>query len=124
MGANPIKFIHLRKHELEYEVTIRGEEPESTVAELRKQINRLSKDCPSEEIFDSGLDDEEDIESANLTLTELSSNMPSIKSHAEVERAISYRNHLVMRFSRIKPSSAENIEKLTQKCNDSRINHR
>lgn len=51
MGS--IKFGYLRKSELEYEVRIRGDEPMSTVAELRKQINKLYKLYPHDSIDDS-----------------------------------------------------------------------
>lgn len=57
----PIKFLSLQKAELEYEVSIRGETPASTVADIRKQISKLSQLYPSEDIMCSHLELSEDL---------------------------------------------------------------
>ncbi|KOB77074.1 Gag polyprotein [Operophtera brumata] len=57
----PIKFLSLQKTELEYEVSVRGETPASTVADIRKQISKLSQIYPSEDILCSHLEPSEDL---------------------------------------------------------------
>lgn len=54
--AYPIKYLSLQKSELEYEVAVRGETPANTVAELRRQICKLSQLFLSEDILCSHLD--------------------------------------------------------------------
>lgn len=49
----PVKCMYLQKTELEYEVSIAGEAPASTVQELRKQIAKCGLLFPSENILSS-----------------------------------------------------------------------
>lgn len=110
MGS--IKFGYLRKSELEYEVRIRGDEPMSTVAELRKQINKLYKLYPHDSIDDSTIETEEDISGARTTLSELSI-MPLI-SDTDLERATTILCHLENRYQRIHPTSTSAKDKVTK----------
>lgn len=57
----PIKYLSLQKAELEYEVSVRGETPASTVADIRKQISKLSQIHHAEDILYSHLEPSEDL---------------------------------------------------------------
>lgn len=107
-----IKFGYLRKAELEYEITIRGEEPLSTVAEQRKQINKLYKLYPNDSISESTLEEVIDANAARSTLSDLC-NLP-LSTETDIDRASTIRNHLEYRYCRIHPTSTVLKEKIQQ----------
>lgn len=98
----PIKFLSLQKSELEYEVGLRGETPSTTVADLRKQIIKLSRWLPSEDILYSHLDPTVDLSSS----LELLEKVRAIVDAETTDRNILSRtenlfHHLYHRLSRI-----------------------
>ncbi|KAL4704632.1 hypothetical protein ACJJTC_002889 [Scirpophaga incertulas] len=107
----PIKFLHLQKSELQYEVTIRGEIPASTVLELRRQVCKLTQIYPSDDIADSCLELIDDIKGISETLTKLKANLESLSLAFDenlIDRTRSLLNHL--RHSDPRPYVKVNIE--------------
>lgn len=115
MATYPIKFFLLNKNELTYEVLIRGEEPASTVLELRKQINKLTPLIPTCDIYESGLDPLTDIDGVITSLSELSSRMKSLDDKYDpnlLQRTIALSNHLYHRIKRIDTSDPSINDKI------------
>lgn len=110
METHTIKFLLLNKHELAYEVLIRGEEPASTVLKLRNQINKLTAIIPSDDIQESGIDGEADYDGVIISYKELVSRIKSLQEKFEpnlFERTKSLANHIYYRLNRI--DKTENI---------------
>ncbi|KAI5635729.1 retrotransposon gag protein domain-containing protein [Phthorimaea operculella] len=80
METHPIKYFLLKKNELSYEVTIRGEEPAATVLELRKQITKLTALIPNEDIEESGIAPAVDIIGLETSITDYNSKVQSQKT--------------------------------------------
>ncbi|XP_050665158.1 uncharacterized protein LOC126965563 [Leptidea sinapis] len=100
----PIKFFSLQKTELEYEVAIRGESPGTTVAELRKQINKLSQLFPSHDILCSHLEPSEDIAAVVKLLNKIKSSLDSgLTDKSSLLRLENLLNHIYHRINRIEP---------------------
>lgn len=115
METYPIKFFVLNKNELTYEVLIRGEEPASTVLELRKQINKLTPIIPTSDICESGIEPDVDISGANVSLIELTSRVKSLEDKFDTnlfERTRALCNHLYHRIKRIDCSDSKHAEKV------------
>lgn len=115
MGTRSISYIQLNKHELSYEVLIRGGEPDCTVLELRKQINKLIPLYPAEDITESGIDFETDIDGVNSSIKELNTRVTSLETKYELnlyKRTTTLSTHIYYRLKRIgqnlnKPSAIE-----------------
>ncbi|XP_053602615.1 bromodomain-containing protein DDB_G0270170-like [Plodia interpunctella] len=106
--AFPIKFLSLQKSELEYEVAIRGSNPESTVQELRKQIAKLAPIFPSEDILDSPFGTAEDLVGVSNVLTKIKSSIEGTElDRNNVLRVKNLLNHLYHRLNRIHSSGTE-----------------
>ncbi|KAL4719114.1 hypothetical protein ACJJTC_000460, partial [Scirpophaga incertulas] len=115
MGTHPIKFFLLNKNELTYEVLIRGEEPASTVLELRKQINKLTPLIPTDDICKSGIEPEEDIAGLHISFVELTSQVKLLEEKYDpniFERTRALYNHLYHRIKRIDCSDSKYAEKV------------
>lgn len=111
--ARPIKFLHLQKAELKYEVTIRGGIPANTVLELRRQVCKLTQIYPPDDIADSCLDFSEDCEGVMESLQKVRSNLDSLMAVYDEglsNRTRSLLNHLYYRIQRVeKPELAEHV---------------
>lgn len=106
--AFPIKFLSLQKSELEYEVAIRGTNPESTVQELRKQIAKLAPNFPSEDILDSPFSSTEDLVGVSNVLTKVKLGLESSDlDRSNVLRVKNLLNHLYHRMNRICHSESD-----------------
>lgn len=115
MGTHPITFFLLNKNELTYEVLIRGEDPGSTVLELRKQINKLTPLYPSDDIQESGIDFDTDFEGVICSLKELNSRIQNLESKYDAnvyKRTTALSNHIYYRLKRMKPTLTDSSEKL------------
>lgn len=97
----PIKFLSLQKSELEYEVTIRGETPGTTVEELRKQITKLAPLYPSEDILDSSMKLSQDLKGVSDVLAKVRQIHDSKPDKNAVLRAQNYLHHLYHRLNRL-----------------------
>lgn len=98
-----IFFELLNKAELEYEIKIRLEEPKDTVILLKKQILQLALRVPSEEIVDSVLDVETDLDELTTTLKYIESKIllleqGNLRFYKKIKTFI---NHLFYRLERI-----------------------
>lgn len=111
--SRTIKFLHLQKAELKYEVTIRGEIQAHTVLELRRQVCKLTQIYPSDDIADSCLDFSEDCEGVMESLKKVRSNLDSLTSVPDEglgHRTQSLLNHLYHRIRRVEqPELAEHV---------------
>lgn len=111
--SHSIKFLHLQKAELKYEVTIRGEIPANTVLELRRQVCRLTQIYSSDDIADSCLEFSEDCEGIMESLKKVRSNLDILISTPDeglCNRTQSLLNHLYYRIRRVEqPNLAEHI---------------
>lgn len=99
-----IKFLHLQKAELQYEVTIRGEIPAGTVLELRRQVCKLTQIYPSHDIADSCLEFSEDVRGITESLKKVKSNLDNLASVPDEglsNRTQSLINHLYHRIRRV-----------------------
>lgn len=107
----PIKYLLLQKSELEYEVALRGGDiADATVVELRKQINKLTESIPSEEILDSHLDPEVDLNEATVSLNRAKAILDKLKIKHDknlYNKAESLLHHLYYRLLRIEKSEAD-----------------
>lgn len=107
--AYAIKFNHLSKAELEYEVLVRGgvvPEKSITVEELRKQIAKLS-DLAFDEIISSCFSPDVDITACNGSLLRVSNNLLTLQTHYDKNlfvRSESIMHHVFHRLSRIDTS--------------------
>lgn len=126
MGTYPIKYFMLNKHELTYEVLIRGDQPAGTVLELRKQMNKLIPLVPAEDIYESGILIEEDLSGAETSQKELISRTKSLEEKYDsnlYERTNALANHLYHRLRRInsssvsEPSVSEKVKNLVKEFN-------
>lgn len=114
--AYPIKFFSLQKSELEYEVAVRGETPASTVADLRKQINKLSQIYPSEDILCSHLEPDEDLASCLVLLDKINTSfIADVVDKNTLGRYENLLHHLYHRFNRIE-SNKDTLDDQLQ-CN-------
>lgn len=107
--AFPIKFLSLQKSELEYEVSIRGSNPESTVVELRKQIVKLVPMYPSEDILDSPFSAADDFKGVSNVLTKIKTGLESELDRNSFLRIQNLLNHLYHRLNRICRSETDSI---------------
>lgn len=110
----PIKFLSLQKSELEYEVELRGGSGDS-VAELRKQIVKLSQLNPSEDILESHLEPDEDLKCVKESLLKSQNAIITLKSKFDKNlflRTETLLNHLYHRINRINnlPDVADNYK--------------
>ncbi|KAF9409379.1 hypothetical protein HW555_011244 [Spodoptera exigua] len=100
--AYPIKYLSLQKSELEYEVAVRGETPANTVAELRRQICKLSQVFLSEDILCSHLDPLDDLNSCLEILNKIKDSLevdtPDKNVLGRIENLF---HHLYHRLNRI-----------------------
>lgn len=115
MGTHPIKYVLLNKHELTYEVLIRGDEPAPTVLGLRKQITKLATLIPNDDIYESGIDVAVDCEAVLISITELSARVNSLNSKYDYnlyERSKALHNHIHHRLRRIHCSDSAFVKKL------------
>lgn len=121
MGTHPIKFLLLNKNELSYEVLIRGEEPAATVLKLRNQINKLTITIPSEDIQESGIESEADLEGVTLSIKELITRIKSLLEKYDLnlfERTRALAHHIYHRLSRIdKTNIVEKLDRLQKEFN-------
>lgn len=100
--AYPIRYLSLQKSELEYEVAVRGEIPTSTVADLRRQVVKLSQAFPSEDILCSHLDPLDDLNSSLEILHKIKSNLDTdTKDKNALGRIENLFHHLYHRLNRI-----------------------
>ncbi|XP_061729073.1 uncharacterized protein LOC133533999 [Cydia pomonella] len=97
----PVKFLSLQKPELEYEVSIRGESPGSTVQDLRKQISKLGPLFPSEDILESNFSVSADLKGVCDALAKVQSNLDSRPDRNVLLRTQNLLNHLYHRLNRI-----------------------
>lgn len=107
--ARVIKFLSLQKPELSYEVAIRGEKADGTVEELRKQITKLCRLFPSEDILESSINIKEDIAGVNLSLDKLESFIKTLNTKPDLnvfKRAQNLASHLFHRINRIDASTS------------------
>ncbi|KOB72916.1 Gag polyprotein [Operophtera brumata] len=107
-----IRFGLLRKQEVEYEITVRGEDPLATVADQRKQIDKLFKLYPHDSIEESPIHENIDYAAANATLTDLLS--LSLNSSSDLDRAATFCTHLGYRLGRITPSTTSLKERIAR----------
>lgn len=110
METHPIKFLLLNKNELAYEVLIRGGEPASTVLELRRQINKLCALFPTEDVQESGIDAEVDLEGVSTSVKELVIRGRSLQDKYETnlfDRTKALANHIYHRLNRMDKSTIE-----------------
>lgn len=121
METHQIKFLLLNKHELSYEVLIRGEEPGPTVLKLRNQINKLTSLIPSDDIQESGLDAESDYEGAVISCKELASRVNQLHDKYDAnlfERTKALANHIYYRLTRMdRTEIADKISRLQKAFN-------
>ena len=100
--AYPIKYLSLQKSELEYEVAVRGETPASTVADLRRQICKLSQVLVSEDILCSHLDRLDDLNNSLEILNKIKSSLDvDTKDKNVLGRIENLFHHLYHRLNRI-----------------------
>lgn len=100
--AYPIKYLSLQKSELEYEVAVRGETPASTVADLRRQICKLSQVLLSEDILCSHLDPPEDLNNSIEILNKIKASLDAdTKDKNVLGRIENLFHHLYHRLNRI-----------------------
>lgn len=112
--AYEIKFMSLQKLELEYEVAIRGENPGSTVQELRRQIAKCGPLYPSEDILTSPFDPANDLEGVVDTLEKVNNNLLiSPPDRNTLLRTQNVLNHLYHRIRRI-PCTSSNKQDYDQ----------
>ncbi|XP_063636022.1 uncharacterized protein LOC134806625 [Cydia splendana] len=97
----PVKFLSLQKPELEYEVSIRGETPGSTVQDLRKQISKLGPLFPSEDILESNFSVAADLKGVSDALAKVQSHLDSRPDRNVFLRTQNLLNHLHHRLNRI-----------------------
>lgn len=100
--AYPVKFMSLQKAELEYEVSIRGESPATTVQELRKQIAKCGPLFPSEDILTSPFDSAVDLKGVLDVLERVNNNLESTSIDKNtLLRSQNLLNHVYHRLNRI-----------------------
>lgn len=113
--AYPIKYFSLNKPELEYEVAIRGEDPASTVAELRKQISKLAPLIPADDIFTTQFDPNTEIVACYSLLERLKVIISGENvDKVSLGRAENNLHHLYHRLNRIEIS--EELEHNYEEC--------
>jgi hypothetical protein len=99
--AFPVKFLSLQKPELEYEVSIRGETPGTTVQDMRKQISKLGPLFPSEDILESHFSVSADLRGISDSLSKVQSNLDSRLDRNVLLRTQNLLNHLYHRLNRV-----------------------
>lgn len=100
----PIRFHLLNKDELQYEVAIRDEIPETTVEKLRGQIRKLSVKIPTDEVsvYEGSISAELSTIASKLTeLESLCDTKPLLLK--KLRRIQALGNHLFHRLSRVEP---------------------
>lgn len=103
-----IPQIHLLlKDELIYEVSIRYENPATTVVELRKQLKTLFKECPSSDILQTDLNPDQELTAISQKLQDLEELLQKYEQthdrHAHC-RSRALASHLYYRLTRIHSS--------------------
>ncbi|XP_061706899.1 uncharacterized protein LOC133517587 [Cydia pomonella] len=102
--ASEIKFMSLQKTELAYEVEIRGETPADNVLDLRKQITKLVRLYPSEDILLSPFDPTIDTAAVEESLSKIAKNIKSLNDNFDknlLARTRNTMNHIFHRLNRI-----------------------
>lgn len=99
--SHTVKFLSLQKSELEYEVSIRGSTPASTVQDLRKQIAKLGPLFPSEDILDSPYEPADDLKGVIETLVKVQAHLQAPLDDNGLLRTQNLLNHLYHRINRI-----------------------
>lgn len=110
-----IKYLLLQKHELSYEVAIRGEFPSENVDGLRRQINKLTQLYPADEIIESVFDFNDDIKGCQESLDKVKKNLDALLlnyTESLFKRTDSLINHLHFRIQRIHPEKSDDISQL------------
>lgn len=103
-----IKFLSLQKNELAYEVEVRGEVPANKLEDLRKQISKLCRIFPSEDILCSPFDPARDAAALEESLDKLEKNHKSLLVKYDKSlfgRSKALCNHIYHRMNRIDCSS-------------------
>lgn len=124
METHPIKYFLLNKNELSYEVTIRGEEPASTVLELRKQINKLTLLIPSDEVLESGIEPAVDIVGLETSVNDYKAKVQLLKTKydsSSYKRVETLGSHLHYRLKRFDKSDTNINTKLKKIVEDYRL---
>lgn len=115
--AFDIKFLSLQKTELIYEVEIRGEVPASKTADLRKQISKLCRTFPSEDILETPFDALTEITGVEASINKLQKNHDELRAKFDRNlfgRSQALCNHIYHRLNRIDCSTRpEALDKLT-----------
>lgn len=110
--SRDIKFLSLQKNELAYEVEIRGEVPASKTEDLRKQISKLCRIFPSEDILESPFDPADEANAVEVSLTKLKQNYNALQTKFDKNlfgRSKALCNHLYHRLNRIDCSSTPEV---------------
>lgn len=98
-----IQFQYLHKPELIYEVSIRGETPGKTCAELRKQMSVLRKTLPPDAVKVSTYSFDEDYKGISKTLKTINKNINLLQKcymNVVAMQTLSMLNHLYYRVQR------------------------
>ncbi|XP_047990773.1 uncharacterized protein LOC125229878 [Leguminivora glycinivorella] len=106
--TSEIKFMSLQKAELAYEVEIRGESPADNVMDLRKQITKLVRLYPSDDILLSPFDPAVDAAAVEESLSKIAKNIKCLNENFDknlLARTKNTMNHIFHRLNRIDCSS-------------------
>lgn len=105
MMERPIGYNLLKKEELIYEVEIRYAKPETTVTALKTQIKDLAQRLPADEILESPLDSDTDLNAVDSSMEELRTFFSTQKiTFKKFNRIRALSHHLFHRLSRIEPT--------------------
>jgi hypothetical protein len=115
-----IKFLSLQKTELAYEVEIRGESPADTVLDLRKQITKLARIYPSEDILVSPFDPLVDIAAIEESLSKVANCIKTLNECYErslLDRTNNLLNHIYHRLNRLDWTLQSEVASAYNECN-------
>lgn len=118
MSAPAIHVHSLTKEELQYEVTIRSEQPEPTVEKLRKQLKKLLVEIPAEEIVDAPPQSEDQFLIVQHKVHDLGlrwSEYEESKDRGTLLRVRALAGHLYFRLSRIPEGETSDMRLLREK---------
>ncbi|KAI5631433.1 retrotransposon gag protein domain-containing protein [Phthorimaea operculella] len=110
--SQEIKPGYLRKDELEYEVSLRGVEPETTVDKLRSQLRALLKIKPSSTILKSERDIDSEIEIISEKIKTLETELAGTPSSSQLSRLSTLALHLQFRLGRLSSKTESQSEEL------------
>ncbi|XP_047998252.1 uncharacterized protein LOC125235722 [Leguminivora glycinivorella] len=119
-----IQFHALLKDELTYEVKIRSETPASTVDALRKQLRVLVVEAPSEDILETSLAADTELDIVARKIDDLSSFVAKYSESKEryaLSRAKALGYHIYHRLARIQPEEDDQALLLTKCSLQSRL---